>query len=48
MVPFIIAAVLFAIRGRYDTHARITRWLWPVWMYVSISGVTIYLMLYVR
>ncbi|MDX9972680.1 MAG: DUF420 domain-containing protein [FCB group bacterium] len=47
MVPFILAAVWFAWRGRYDTHVRITRWLWPVWMYVSVTGVLIYLMLYV-
>ena len=48
MVPFILAAVLFAFQGRFGAHTRITRWLWPVWMYVSISGVAIYLMLYVR
>lgn len=46
MVPFIIAAVYFAIRGRFDKHTRITRWLWPVWMFVSISGVIVYIMLY--
>ncbi|MBU1470324.1 MAG: DUF420 domain-containing protein [candidate division Zixibacteria bacterium] len=46
MVPFIIAAVVFALRGRFDKHKRITRYLWPVWMFVSVSGVTIYLMLY--
>lgn len=47
MVPFIAAAVWFAYRGRFDRHVRITRWLWPVWMYVSVTGVLIYLMLYV-
>ncbi len=46
MVPFIIAAVYFAIRGRFDKHTRITRWLWPIWMFVSVSGVVVYIMLY--
>jgi uncharacterized membrane protein YozB (DUF420 family) len=47
MVPFILAAVWLAFRKRYQAHARITRWLWPVWMYVSVTGVIVYLMLYV-
>jgi putative membrane protein len=47
MVPFILAAVWFAYRGRFDRHVRITRILWPTWMYVSVTGVLIYLMLYV-
>lgn len=46
MVPFIIAAVYFAVRGQFDKHTRITRWLWPVWMFVSVSGVVVYIMLY--
>ncbi len=46
MTPFILAAVWFAIRGRFDLHTRITKILWPVWMYVSVTGVIIYLMLY--
>jgi putative membrane protein len=46
MVPFILAAVYYALKGRFDRHTRITRWLWPVWMFVSISGVVVYLMLY--
>ena len=46
MTPFVIAAVYFAVRGRFDKHTRITRWLWPVWMFVSVSGVVVYIMLY--
>lgn len=46
MVPFILAAVGFAAVGRFEAHTRITRYLWPVWMYVSVTGVLIYLMLY--
>lgn len=40
-------ALWFAYRRRFDRHARVTRWLWPTWMYVSVTGVLIYLMLYV-
>jgi putative membrane protein len=46
MVPFILAAVYYALKGRFDRHTRITRRLWPVWMFVSVSGVVVYLMLY--
>jgi len=46
MVPFIIAAVVFALRKRFDRHKKLTRWVWPVWMFVSVSGIVVYLMLY--
>jgi putative membrane protein len=47
VVPGCLAAVWHAMRGQFERHTRITRWLWPVWMYVSVTGVLIYLMLYV-
>lgn len=46
MVPFVILAVWHALHERFQKHTRITRWLWWVWMYVSFSGVMVYLMLY--
>ena len=46
IVPLIIAAVVQAIRGRFESHKRITRWAWPLWMYVSVTGVVIYMLLY--
>ena len=46
MTPFILMAVYYAFKERFDSHTRITRWLWPVWMFVSVSGVVVYLMLY--
>ena len=46
MVPFILLAVYFALKEKFDRHTRITKWLWPVWMFVSSSGVVVYLMLY--
>lgn len=45
-VPFILAAVWFALKGRFVTHVRIVQWVWPVWLYVSVTGVLVYLMLY--
>jgi len=47
IVPFCLTAVYHAIKGNFEKHTRITRWLFPVWMYVSVTGVIIYLMLYV-
>ncbi len=47
IVPFILAALRFALKGNFSAHTRITRWLFPTWLYVSITGVVIYLMLYV-
>jgi uncharacterized membrane protein YozB (DUF420 family) len=47
IVPFIIMAIRHALRGEYQKHTRITRWLYPVWLYVSVTGVWVYLMLYV-
>lgn len=46
IVPFCIAAVYFALKGDFKRHVRITRWLMPVWLYVAVTGVIIYLMLY--
>jgi putative membrane protein len=46
MVPFILGAVYFAWRQNFVRHTRITRWLWPVWVFVSLSGIVVYLMLY--
>ncbi len=35
-----------ALMGRYDAHRRIARWTLPIWLYVSVTGVIVYLMLY--
>lgn len=47
MGPFIIALVWFAFREKFDRHRKLARWVWPVWMFVSLSGIVVYLMLYV-
>ena len=46
MVPFILAAVWYALHARFDTHKRLVRYVWPVWVFVSISGLVVYAMLY--
>lgn len=46
LVPTVIRAVQHALRGEYAKHLRIVRWGWPVWMYVSVTGVIVYFMLY--
>jgi uncharacterized membrane protein YozB (DUF420 family) len=34
------------LKGDFERHKRIARWTWPLWMYVSVTGVIIYLLLY--
>ena len=46
IVPLVAITLVRALRGRFVLHRRIARWTWPLWMYVSITGVVIYLMLY--
>jgi uncharacterized membrane protein YozB (DUF420 family) len=43
--PMAIMAIRRAIKGQFDRHRRLTRWLLPIWLYVSVTGVVIYLML---
>jgi putative membrane protein len=45
IVPMALQAVYFAVKGRFDAHKRVARWLLPIWLYVSITGVVIYFML---
>lgn len=46
IVPLCVYTVGFALNGNFKKHVRIARWLLPVWLYVSVTGVLIYLMLY--
>ena len=46
-VPVLAGVTLYrAWRGDFRGHRRIARWTWPIWMYVSVTGVAIYVMLY--
>jgi uncharacterized membrane protein YozB (DUF420 family) len=46
IVPLVLITVARALRERFDAHKKIARWTWPIWMYVSVTGVVIYLLLY--
>ena len=46
ILPMVITTVVLAARGRFEAHRKIARWTWPMWMYVSLTGVVIYLLLY--
>ncbi len=46
IVPLVIITLARALRGRFDRHRAIARWTYPLWLYVSVTGVVIYVMLY--
>jgi uncharacterized membrane protein YozB (DUF420 family) len=46
IVPMVIITLSRALRQRFDKHKKIARWTWPLWMYVSVTGVVIYFLLY--
>jgi uncharacterized membrane protein YozB (DUF420 family) len=46
LVPLVIGALRRALRGDFAAHKRLVRFTWPIWMYVSVTGVLVYLMLY--
>ena len=46
IVPMVIITLSRALRERFDRHAAIARWTFPLWLYVSVTGVIVYLMLY--
>jgi len=46
IVPLILVTLYRAARGDFVSHRRIARWTLPLWLYVSVTGVVVYLMLY--
>ncbi|HVL68842.1 MAG TPA: DUF420 domain-containing protein [Vicinamibacterales bacterium] len=44
--PMAILTLVRGLRKRYDPHARLARWTLPIWLYVSVTGVIVYVMLY--
>ncbi len=46
IVPLVGVTLYRALRRRYPLHRRIARWTLPVWLYVSVTGVVVYAMLY--
>ncbi|HLJ86850.1 MAG TPA: DUF420 domain-containing protein [Candidatus Angelobacter sp.] len=45
-VPLVLISLNLGLRERFDRHRRIARWTYPVWLYVSVTGVVVYIMLY--
>lgn len=46
VVPMVLRALYLALRNRFPEHRAIARWTFPIWLYVSVTGVVIYEMLY--
>ena len=46
ILPFVLVTVARALRGDFARHRRVARWTLPMWLYVSVTGVIVYLMLY--
>ena len=46
IVPLALRTLYLAARGRFEAHRRIARWTLPLWLYVSVTGVVVYWMLY--
>jgi|ERR1041385_2601974 putative membrane protein len=46
VLPLVLRTAFLAFKGRFQNHMRIARWTFPTWMYVSVTGVVVYLMLY--
>ena len=47
LVPFLaVATIYFGLRDRRQAHIRLAKWTFPIWLYVSVTGVIVYVMLY--
>ncbi len=46
IVPLVLITLSRGLRGRYDRHRVIARWTYPLWLYVSVTGVIVYFMLF--
>ena len=46
IVPLVLRLVYLVRRHRFHAHARLARWTYPIWLYVSVTGLVVYLMLY--
>jgi len=46
IAPFVIITLRRGLKGRYEAHRRLARLVFPIWLYVSVTGVVVYLLLY--
>jgi len=47
VVPMVLVTLHRGLKGRFDKHRPLARWTLPIWLYVSVTGVLVYMMLYV-
>lgn len=45
VVPLVLASFYFALSGKFKTHRKVSRWTFPIWLYVSVTGVIVFFML---
>lgn len=45
VVPLVLTSYFFAFSGKFKTHRKVSKWTFPIWLYVSVTGVVIYFML---
>jgi uncharacterized membrane protein YozB (DUF420 family) len=48
ILPLIAMTLTRAVKQNFERHKQIARWTWPLWMYVSVTGVVIYWLLYIK
>lgn len=48
IVPLILMTLWCAKKGNFEAHKKMARWTWPLWLYVSVTGVLIYWLLYIK
>jgi putative membrane protein len=46
ILPMVLRTLYLGLSSRFGGHVRIARWTFPIWMYVSITGVVVYILLY--
>jgi putative membrane protein len=46
IVPLVLISLFLGLRGNFEKHRPVARWTYPIWLYVSITGVLIYFMVY--
>lgn len=47
IVPLALFSIYRGVTAQFEKHKKITRWAWPIWLYVSVTGVIVYLMAHV-
>jgi len=45
-LPMVLRTLFLVVKDRFESHKRIARWTWPLWVYISVTGLLVYLMLY--